>query len=197
MVGSVVLSACYTSYRLDIKKWQARSADDKQSVKQRSDKIKLLFKKEGLIVDKPKPGYGNTNDGNTTRKFFANADVSAEIIGLDVELIKKIDIILRTLASGYDINLEKFENVCRETRKLYLSLYSWYFMPATVHKILVHSTQVIKTALLPIGQFSEEAQEARNKDLRRFRLAGSLCILGTYFNVGKLVKLGQDSRNER
>lgn len=42
-------------------------------------------------------------------------------------------------------------------------------MPATVHKILVHSTEVIKAALLPIGQLSEEAQEARNKGCRRFR----------------------------
>lgn len=42
-------------------------------------------------------------------------------------------------------------------------------MPVTVHKILVHSVDIIQTALLPIGQLSEEAQEARNKDCRRFR----------------------------
>ena len=33
-------------------------------------------------------------------------------------------------------------------------------MPVTVHKILVYSTEVIKTCLLPIGQLSEESQEA-------------------------------------
>lgn len=42
-------------------------------------------------------------------------------------------------------------------------------MPVTLHKILVHSTEVVKSSLLPIGQLSEEAQEARNKDCRRFR----------------------------
>lgn len=42
-------------------------------------------------------------------------------------------------------------------------------MPVTVHKIMVHSVEVIKFCLLPIGQLSEEAQEARNKDCRRFR----------------------------
>ncbi|KAG8316980.1 hypothetical protein J6590_035856 [Homalodisca vitripennis] len=26
----------------------------------------------GLIVDKPKPGYGNPNDGNSARNFFKN-----------------------------------------------------------------------------------------------------------------------------
>lgn len=161
----------HISYRLDIKKWQVRGDDDKASVKQRSDHIKQQFKsKMGLIVDKPKPGYGNSNDGNTARRFFLNAEMSAEVTGLDVNLIQKFCVILRTLSSGYDINLVEFEKLCMETRKLYLNLYSWYYMPATVHKILVHSTEVINTALLPIGQLSEEAQEARNKDCRRFRL---------------------------
>lgn len=41
-------------------------------------------------------------------------------------------------------------------------------MPTTVHKILIHSPQVIATAILPIGQLSEEAQEARNKDIKRY-----------------------------
>lgn len=160
----------HISYRLNIKKWQARSEDDKLSVKTRSDEIKLKFKKEaGLIVDKPKPGYGNTNDGNTARRFFANAELSANITGLDVQLIKNFAILLRTLSSGYEINLNEFEKHCKQTRQLYLSLYSWYYMPVTVHKLLVHSIQVIKTSLLPIGQFSEEAQEARNKDCRNFR----------------------------
>ena len=95
--------------------------------------------------------------------------MSAQITGLDINLIKKFDIILRTLSSGFEINIVKFNNICQKTRKLYLSLYSWYCMPATVHKILVHSTEVIKNALLPIGQLSEEAQEARNKDCRRLR----------------------------
>lgn len=42
-------------------------------------------------------------------------------------------------------------------------------MPSTVHKILVHGAEVIKSAILPIGQLSEEAMEARNKDLRNYR----------------------------
>lgn len=160
----------HISYRLDIKKWQARSAEDKTSVKQRSDEIKRRFKQEmGLTVDKPKPGYGSSNDGNTARRFFGNPELSAQITGLDVTFIKQFDIILRALASGYEINLEEFKKLCDETRKHYLSLYSWYYMPATVHKILVHSVDVIKTAIVPIGQLSEEAQEARNKDCRRYR----------------------------
>lgn len=137
-------------------------------MKQRSDEIKEKFKNQmGLVVDKPKPGYGNSNYGNTARRFFKNPELSGEITGLDVNLIKNFRILLRTLSSGYDINITAFEKVCSETRALYF--YSWYYMPVTVHKILVHSAEVIKTCIVPIGQISEESQEARNKDCRRFR----------------------------
>lgn len=160
----------HISYRLEVKKWQLRDAADKANMKQRSTNIKNRFKNEmGLIVDKPKPGYGNTNDGNTARRFFGNSELSAEITGLDEILIKNFGTLLRALSSGYDINIEKLKILAQDTRKLYLNLYSWYYMPATVHKILVHSADIIKSALLPIGQLSEEAQEARNKDCRRFR----------------------------
>lgn len=36
-------------------------------------------------------------------------------------------------------------------------------------KILDHGREIIKQSIVPIGQLSEEAQEARNKDYRRFR----------------------------
>jgi hypothetical protein len=42
-------------------------------------------------------------------------------------------------------------------------------MPPSVHKVLIHGSEVIKTAALPIGQFSEEAQEAKNKDFKFVR----------------------------
>lgn len=42
-------------------------------------------------------------------------------------------------------------------------------MTPTVHKILIHGPEIIKQALLPIGQLSEEAQESRNKDFKSYR----------------------------
>ena len=76
----------HISYRLGLKKWQAKSDEDKCSVKQRSEEIKQKFKNQmGLFVDRQKPG--NTNDGNTARRFFLNPEKSGEITGLDVELI--------------------------------------------------------------------------------------------------------------
>jgi len=38
-----------------------------------------------------------------------------------------------------------------------------------MHIVLIHGYAIIKAAPLPIGQLSEDAQEARNKDIRRFR----------------------------
>ena len=39
----------------------------------------------------------------------------------------------------------------------------------SIHKILIHGREIIGTALLPIGQLSEEAQEAKHKHLKQYR----------------------------
>lgn len=57
------------------------------------------------------------------------------------------------------------------TAELYTKHYMWYYMPATVHKILIHGGIIIEQfGCIPIGELSEEAQEARNKDFKRYRL---------------------------
>ena len=73
------------------------------------------------------------------------------------------------LSTGHDIDCVKFEKLCFKTKTLDLDLYSWYCMPVKVLKIFMHSTEVIKSCILLIGQLSEESQEARNEDCRRFR----------------------------
>lgn len=52
---------------------------------------------------------------------------------------------------------------------MYVSLYNWYHMPTSVHKVLLHGADIIDSFELPIGNFSEEAQESRNKDFKRIR----------------------------
>jgi len=42
-------------------------------------------------------------------------------------------------------------------------------MPTSVHKLLIHGSAILSAALLPISQLVEEAQEARNKDIKKFR----------------------------
>ena len=77
--------------------------------------------------------------------------------------------ILRSLSSGYEINNEAFNQYCTETAELYIELYGWYYMPPTVHKLLIHGAAIAKESLLPIGVLSEEALESRNKDMKKFR----------------------------
>jgi hypothetical protein len=76
---------------------------------------------------------------------------------------------LAKLSSGYRVNATVFDNYAKETAKLFVSLYAWYYMPASVHKVLIHGSAIVSAALLPIGQLSEEAQETRNKDIKKFR----------------------------
>lgn len=161
----------HLAYKLPVKKWQLRADNEKALVKQRKLEIQEDFKlKMGLIVDIPKANFGNTNDGNTSRRFFADHELSAEITGISVDLIYRLKVILEALSSGHEINPENFSNYARETAELYVNLYSWHPMTPTLHKILMHGSEVIEKALLPIGQLSEEAAEARNKYIRLYRL---------------------------
>lgn len=163
-------SLLHLSYKIPIQKWQVRLETEKDVIKNRKREIQEKFKVElGLIVDVPKPGYGSSNDGNTSRRFFANAKVSSEITGVDLNLIERFGVILEVISSGYKINVERFSEYCRETAKLYVELYSWHPMSPTVHKILIHGSLVVQHALLPIGILSEEAAEARNKHFRQYR----------------------------
>ncbi len=67
------------------------------------------------------------------------------------------------------IDAEKFKEYCLATAQLFVQLYPWYNMPQSLHKILIHGWQVIDQMVLLIGMMSEEAQEACNKDFKKFQ----------------------------
>ncbi|CAH0689249.1 unnamed protein product [Chilo suppressalis] len=180
----------HISYKLPIKKWQVRTQAEKAIIRVRKTNIQEAFKNElGLIVDVPKANFGNTNDGNTSRRFFNNIEISANITGIDKTLIERFAIILEVISSGYKINIEKFDSYCQDTAKMYVELYSWYPMTTTVHKILIHGPSVIRHAILPIGTLSEEAAEARNKHFRKFREQYSRKFSRTECNMDVLNRL--------
>lgn len=159
----------HLAYKLPLKKWQARGSD-KEIVAKTKAQIQKEFKERcGLIVDKPKPGFGNTNDGNTARRFFQNAKLSAEITKVDIDLINKLHIIMIVVASGHEINVPKFRVFTQNTARYFVEKYPWFNMPPTLHKYFIHGPEIISSALLPIGQLTEEAQEARNKDFKKYR----------------------------
>jgi hypothetical protein len=78
-------------------------------------------------------------------------------------------IILKVIASGNRIKMETFATLLTETKKIYLENYNWYYMPVSLHKILIHGPAIITSFFVPIGILSEEALECRHKDFRRIR----------------------------
>lgn len=160
----------HIAYRLDIKTWQVRGSENKALYEAKKKEIISRFRQEcGLLIDTVKQGAGNTNDGNCARRFFKNPQKAAVITKIDENLIRRFSYILQALSCGYKINTENFRVYAHDTAKLFVELYGWYRMPASVHKILIHGADVMDSLLLPIGQLSEEALEARHKDCRYFR----------------------------
>jgi len=95
--------------------------------------------------------------------------LASDITGISHDLIYRLKVILETISSGHIIDPEKFDQYALDTSRLYIDLYPWHPMSPTMHKILIHGAVVIKNALLPIGQLSEEAAEARNKHFKSYR----------------------------
>lgn len=77
------------------------------------------------------------------------------------------------MASGCKIDCDKFERYAYETAELFIHLYSWYNMPPSVHKILIHGGAIMKKMIFPIGWLFEEAQEAGNKIFKAARAHNS------------------------
>jgi len=161
----------HISYRIDIKSWQIR-AENKQACLEKKLDIQKKFRSQlGILVDFPKDsGSGTSNDRNTARRASKEYKVFARITGVDENLIKRYYVILSVVNSNHKINITKFEEYCSQTFKLYVEKYDWFYMPASVHKVLIHSAKIISNFSLPIGMYSEDAQEARNKDNKNYRL---------------------------
>ncbi|KAL4705865.1 hypothetical protein ACJJTC_019300 [Scirpophaga incertulas] len=157
-------------YRLTIQTWTVKG-DSKCIMESRKKTLQEAFNNRiGLLIDIVKQGHGSTNDGNTARRFFANPNLTAEITGVSEDLIRRFAIILEAISSGNHIDTVKFHEYAQATMQLYLDLYSWYYMPSSVHKVLMHGAAIIESfGLIPIGQLSEEAAEARNKEARKKR----------------------------
>lgn len=159
------------SYKLHLKKWQIRSSEDKRILAERKQKLQEKFWVQmGLHVDKPKAnGSGNTNDGNTARRAFFRTDLLASITGINIDFLKHLHIILIALSSEFEIDAQRFRAHCIKTSEIFFQNYEWYSMSATIHKILVHSSQIIEASVVPVGCLAENASEARNKYYKKDR----------------------------
>lgn len=114
-----------------------------------------MFKERlGLIIDKPKPGFGLSNDGNTARRFFKDPHITAAITGLEPFVIEKFSNILAAISSNQIINPNIFQKYTAETAKLFLETYPNFTFSPTIHKILYHGHEYIKEfPFIPLGIF--------------------------------------------
>lgn len=160
----------HVAYRLDFKTWQVKM-EHRQAFQIRKKAIQKGIKERlGLNIDQPRQGgKGNSNDGNTARRFFDKPKVIADITGINEELINNCATLLGALSCGLTVDPERFNELAIKTRDLYVRNYNWFYMPVTAHKILVHGAEIIRHSVLPIGQMSEEAQEARHKHFSSYR----------------------------
>lgn len=160
----------HISYNMDFQMWSARGPNKELKAAKKQLTQDEFKHQMGILVDFVKQGYGTSNDGNTARRFFSNFEKSAEITKVDKGLLKRFAVILQTISSGNTVNIDKFRSYCRETADLFVHLYPWFYMPASVHKLLIHGADICQYfGVLPIGILSEEAGESRNKDFRNVR----------------------------
>lgn len=62
-------------------------------------------------------GAGTTNDGKTARKFFRTPKRSAEITGVNEEIIRRFGNILTAISCGLEIYVENLINMQRPRPK--------------------------------------------------------------------------------
>lgn len=156
----------HIAYRLDFKKWRVtKDHTAARDLKKKAIQNRFLSER-GLSVDFVRNQVGTSNDGNTSRRFFADPSLASEITGVDETLIDRFATILDTINCFGNIHAREFDLFCRQTAKLYVELYPWYPMPASVHVVLIHGAQIIANSPYPVGRLSEEAQEAMNKVYR-------------------------------
>lgn len=154
-----------------------KNATPKEKISARKKIIQNEFLKNlGLKVDYPKQGYGNTNDGNMSRAFFANDEVTSQITGVDNNIIKRLGVILNVINCREMVNGPKFDDYASKTAQLLSQMYPEKKLTPTVHKILAHGRHLIEYQCLPIGELSEEAQECKNKDYKKFRYTNTCKI---------------------
>ena len=89
--------------------------------------------------------------------------------GIDKRLIERLHNILIVVSCGHNVNYDNFLHYCGDTAKFYVELYPWYYMPPSVHKLLIHGPVLTKNSVSPIGQFSEEVLESSHKILKFYR----------------------------
>ena len=88
----------HVSYKLEIRKYYARTPEEKIIVEETKKAVKKQLREElSILVDTPKQGSGTTNTGNTARRAFEAANVFSRITGVNEDTIIRLRTILKAV----------------------------------------------------------------------------------------------------
>ncbi|KAF2901687.1 hypothetical protein ILUMI_04500 [Ignelater luminosus] len=131
---------------IPVKVWHVRGPENKNTVVDKKKLIQDRFKKEirfWLMFP-----HSKQVTQMMEIRFFRNAEKSAKITGVSVDLIKHFCTVLKTLNCGYPINTDAFEQYANNTENLYLKDYSCLLVSSdTFITSIRHISKRIKRAL--------------------------------------------------
>lgn len=158
-------------------KWSPTSKYIQQSMKFTRE---FIEEKTGMRIDQPSSDGGTTSTGNIARSCFMNKKNFGEFIATLIpivyrqpinEILNNLSAILRIFNSSHQIDTDKLDNLCKYTYTLIVTTLPWVNITPSLHKLLAHCVELIKTCNNGYGlkEYSEEALEACNKLVRKYR----------------------------
>ena len=143
----------------------------------------FLHEKTGIRIDFPNSQGGTSTTGNVARQcFYPKCEEPSNYLRRTLTLLpngcrdsfatihSNLGVIIRVYNSDKMINEESFETICKDTYLLILDHYPWANVTPTLHKVLVHSCELMARYNEGRGMkvYSEEGLESCNKHIRRY-----------------------------
>ena len=124
----------------------------------------------GIRAFFPEPQKGgNSNTGNVARRFFQNAKISSEILGIPEQLISSFWELLVAVYSTNFQDTNKFESNAKAAFYLWCQVFT-KVMTANMHMLLAHGSLYMRWAQeeikVPLGSLTEGSIEVANKDVK-------------------------------
>ena len=126
---------------------------------------KNIYEKIGDREDQVLQGHGTTNTGNVARKCFQYPEAFSKALQINTQLVVNIARIISAFKCKKELKLDKLEEFCWETYRLYYELYPWARMSPTVHKLL--KRDISRQLLLPQAYYAEDANKSWHKLYRQ------------------------------
>ncbi|KAI6658670.1 hypothetical protein LOD99_11016 [Oopsacas minuta] len=158
-------------------KWLPTSRVIKDSMKFTRE---FLCEKTGLRIDQPSSDGGTTSTGNMARQCFliknnfiywVSTLISEDMREPINSLHSNLSVLLSIFNCTHAVDTDKLNSLCRDTYESILSNFPWVNVTPSLNRLLAHFTELIRDCNGGFGlkNFSEEAVEAYNKLIRKYR----------------------------